>query len=514
MSPQIGSVARKYHHDTKHSYRSVRSGSDGMDFSNEPMPYKIYRDLEPTPLPPEPPRSMGNAIACISGEASAKSQPLSLEILARLFFLTAGITKQIEAGGGSYYFRAAACTGALYHIELYLICGDVSATQGQGLSAGVYHLAVDDYSARALRRGDYRGAVAQALGRNERAQATFLFTSTYWRNAWKYGARTYRHCFWDGGTMLANLLATAAAFGIPARVNTGFADGPINQLLGLNTREEAALFVVELGAKRASRAKAQEIAPVHFETMPLSPRPKNFPEILKVHNASSLDSGEAVREWRSRADEFRASFEADEFYEGKAETILPLIEGEPSGDAIDNVILRRGSARRFARQPIGFEDLSLLLRATTRSLPADFLPKGKPALNDLYFIVNAVEGLPRGAYVFDRDQDALVLLKEGNFRKEAGYLGLEQSLAADASVNVYFLCELEQILTVFGDRGYRAAQLEAGVMGGRLYLGAYAQGLAASGLTFYDDEVISFFGPHAQGKEVMFLMLLGRRKSR
>ena len=35
--------------------------------------------------------------------------------------------------------------------------------------------------------------------------------STYWRNAWKYQARAYRHCFWDSGTMLANLLAVAAA---------------------------------------------------------------------------------------------------------------------------------------------------------------------------------------------------------------------------------------------------------------------------------------------------------------
>ena len=86
--------------------------------------------------------------------------------------------------------------------------------------------------------------------------------------------------------------------------------------------------------------------------------------------------------------------------------------------------------------------------------------------------------------------------------------------AADASVNVYFLCDLEKILGIFGDRGYRAAQLEAGTMGGRLYIGAYAQGMAASGLTFFDDEVVSFFGPRAKGKDVMFLVILGIRKSR
>ena len=56
---------------------------------------------------------------------------------------------------------------------------------------------------------------------------------------------------------------------------------------------------------------------------------------------------------------------------------------------------------------------------------------------------------------------------------------------------------------------YRAAQLEGGIIGGRLYLGAYAQGFGATGLTFFDDEVTEFFSPHASGKSVMFLVALG-----
>src|SRR5260370_40692423 len=49
-----------------------------------------------------------------------------------------------------------------------------------------------------------------------RAPATIVCTGTYWRNAWKYAARTYRHFGWDGGTLLANMLAVAAAPGVPA----------------------------------------------------------------------------------------------------------------------------------------------------------------------------------------------------------------------------------------------------------------------------------------------------------
>jgi len=54
------------------------------------------------------------------------------------------------------------------------------------------------------------------------------------------------------------------------------------------------------------------------------------------------------------------------------------------------------------------------------------------------------------------------------------------------------------------------ANLEAGLIGGRLYLAAYAQRFGATGLTFYDRDVVSFFSPHAAGKDALFVTALGR----
>ena len=115
-----------------------------------------------------------------------------------------------------------------------------------------------------------------------------------------------------------------------------------------------------------------------------------------------------------------------------------------------------------------------------------------------------------------RDRGELEQLAQGDFRVQAGHLDLGQPLAADASVNVYILADLKSVLDRYGNRGYRMAQVEASIMGGRLYLGAYAQRLGATGLTFFDDEVTEFFSPHAHGKSVMFLVALGRpmRRSR
>ena len=70
------------------------------------------------------------------------------------------------------------------------------------------------------------------------APATIICTGTYWRNAWKYQARTYRHFGFDNGTLLANMLAVSAASGLPAETVLEFVDAEVNRLLDLDTRRE------------------------------------------------------------------------------------------------------------------------------------------------------------------------------------------------------------------------------------------------------------------------------------
>jgi SagB-type dehydrogenase family enzyme len=189
--------------------------------------------------------------------------------------------------------------------------------------------------------------------------------------------------------------------------------------------------------------------------------------------------------------------------------LTPLDDSALPPLSLNHVIRRRGSSRAFTRQPITFAQLSTILQRSTQGIAADFLTPVRMTLTDLYLIVNAVEGIPAGTYVFHRNHHALELLREGNFRREAGYLGLGQELPADASIDIFCLATLPSILERFGNRGYRAAQLEAAIIGGKCYLAAYGQGLGASGLTFFDDDVTEFFSPHAAGKSVMFLTAIG-----
>src|SRR4029453_13088688 len=94
---------------------------------------------------------------------------------------------------------------------------------------------------------------------------------------------------------------------------------------------------------------------------------------------------------------------------------------DPPQRSIDDVILHRGSSRRFAHTPIGFGQLSSALDAATRGVPADFLTTPAASLADCYLIANAVDGLPPGTSVFDRERSALEQLKTGDFPRQAGF---------------------------------------------------------------------------------------------
>lgn len=492
-------VAREYHDRTAHSYASLRQSGHYLDWEIKPFLFKVYPDLPLTPLPrefPPPAKDTLEALSAFEGKDGA----LTLETLASLLFFTAGLTKKkTYPGGEEIHFRAAPSTGALYQTEVYVVAGDLP-----GLAAGVYHFSPGDFCLRQLRQGDFRSELAAAALNDgiSACGATLVLTAIYWRNTWKYQARAYRHLFWDSGTMLANLLAAAAAFGIPARLVTFFPDERVNRLLGLDPDREVSLELVPLGRGAAPSVGEVTVEPINPRVVPLSSREVDYPLVRQMHTASSLTEPEEIQHIRPTTPPKTSRIPPE---------LIALPQPFPtSGRPLGETIIRRGSTRQYSGEPISAETFSTLLFHATRGIPADFLLAPGRRFVDLYLIVNAVEGVSSGAYCYWPDAHGLELLKEGDFRREAGYLCLEQTLGSGASVVIFFLADLGPILERFGNRGYRLANLEAGIIGGKCYLAAYAQGFGASGLTFYDGDVVKFFSPPAEGKDALFVTTLGR----
>ena len=525
VSNQNGPAARAFHDATKYSLVDAGRGDERImmgtppnvgpaigeqDPAIEPLPYKIYTTLDPLELPHEfPPFTLPalDALAA-TGEAPAPAVP-DRDTLARLCLLSNGILKRGSHGTGrAIEYRAAGGTGARYHLELYLVCGDLP-----GLDAGVYHYGAHDHTFRRLREGDYRATLVEATGAEPsivRARAIFVASSTFWRNAWRYQGRAYRHVYWDLGTTLSNLLAVAVASQLQARVVMGFAEAQVNGLLGVDGERESAVCLVAAGIDGPVDARPPAVAPLDLPARPISAREIVFPAITAMHAASSLASGTEAAGWRGRP--LRRSLP----HPGPG--LIPL---RPFGPAeipdmpIDAVIRRRRSTRHYDRDvPVPYEAFSTLLDRSSRGFAMDCLDPAAGPLNDQYLIVNNVAGLDQGTFVFHPRHQGLEPLAAGNMRERAARLACGQAYAADAHVNVYYLVDLEPILDHYGDRGYRIAQLEAALFAGKLHLAAHALGLGAVGSTSVDDEVIRHFSPHAAGKSYMFIIVFGKRRKR
>src|SRR5881409_2375254 len=291
-------AAWAYHEATKHSYVSIRANPHFLDWANQPLPFKSYPTLERLRLPGEVRPSGIAALSAIAKSVPAETVAVpDLGVVAQLLYLSAGITRQRKYPGGEIYFRAAACTGALYEVEVYLVCGDLA-----NLEAGLYHFAPAEFGLRTLRVGDSRAVLAEATAADPaiaHAPAVIACTCIYWRNAWKYQARTYRHFGWDNGTVLANLLAVATALGLPAKVVCGFVDATVNRLLDVDAQREGAFSLMAVGYEPAPPPRAPaEVVPLGLETVPLSRNEIDYPLMREIHDASSLHSPAEVAAWR------------------------------------------------------------------------------------------------------------------------------------------------------------------------------------------------------------------------
>ena len=493
-------AAWHYHNGTKHPNGMLLDRFHIYHPSQRPTPYKIYKNAPQISLPIEK-NSIGvSTLDAISTNPDIKDNAVpDLRTLSRVLYFSAGITKKIKFQGlGEVDFRAASCTGALYHIEIYVVCSDIA-----GLDAGVYHFDPKDMKLDVIRRGDYRRNISESTANEsftKHAPVMLVFTDVFARNSVKYQSREYRHAFWDCGTILANTLAINTAHKIPSKIITGFVDSQIGQLLWLDMTQEVPLVILPLGITNQDMSPSRpDLTDLNLEAIS-SEYEIEYPEINSMHDSSCLLNDSEVTSWRHEISREQKSYSQLNQLEKKINV----------HESIEQTIIKRGSTRKFSLEAITFGQLSTILSCTASGIDADFV--NHETLSDLYIIANAVEGLNSGSYYYARERNSLELLRKGNFRHISGNLGLDQDLARDASVTIFFMTDLKKILGQFGNRGYRAAQLDSAVAGGKAYLASYALGLGATGLTFYDDVVTSFFSPHAADKETMFLIAIGKKE--
>jgi len=448
MAP--GDTARIYHELTSYGpWRGwptpvddprVLQDFEPNDLKTFPAPCKAYPEgLPRVELPHSWPPGGGSATAVLSGQHQPAPARLDLGRLARLLHLSAGVVRVAERDDGRrYLFRAAGSAGGRFPLELY-----VAARGVEGLADGVHWFDPPNH------------ALVQVGPAPEGAATTLVLTGIPWRTGWRYSERGFRHIYWDAGTMLAQTVAVADDAGLAPRLRTVFPDADVTRLVGADAVHEFPLAIVTFGDGDPLIRPAGDAAWGEIDRRP----PLEFPLVTQTQHAGDAECLGAPRPAGA-----------------------PLTGELPASAGLDEVILLRGSTRTM--DPSRSVSRDLLEWSLGASLRGSQVPH--------FVAVHAVEGLEPALY---RWPALAAPLRPGDLREELFRVCLDQELGRDCSFVVIAAGDLGQL----DDRGYREAQLDAGLVEGRLHLAAYALGIGASGMTFADSEIAGLLGEPLAG---------------
>ncbi|HEY7281182.1 MAG TPA: hypothetical protein VID47_06255 [Actinomycetota bacterium] len=404
------------------------------DIDRFPWFYKRYGERLPTiALPRDLPSTTAPALTVMAGTAAIRPAELDLAQLSRLLHLSAGVVRTTVRPYTTWLFRAAGSAGSRSPFELYVAVPDGN----EHLPGGVHWYHPQDHALVRVAPPPRSGA------------PTVVVTGVPWRTGWRYRERGYRHIWWDTGTMLSQLLASADSAGLSSRLFTRFPDAAVGELVGSDGVHEWPLAVIALGdgppaIEAAGGAAAGEV----------DWAPRELPLVTAAQRAGDMD-------------------DLGPPWEPGRPVDVPLTGGPP----VEEVILTRGSQRRM--DPTRGVSGELLRTSMDVAMRGIDIPH--------FVVVHAVDGFEAGVY---RWPDLSAPVRRGKLREEMFRVALDQDLARDAAFVVIGAADVRSL----GDRGYREAQLASGIVEGRLHLAAYALGASATGMTFLDSEIPALLG--------------------
>ena len=480
---------REYHELTKHSVASLRQAPHGLDWSNMPDPFRHYEGVPVLDLPADPPAPETPALELRGSVYGARVVDDGPTFLSQLLFYSAAIsaTKRVPSTGYRYALRVNPSSGNLHPTEFHFVTQSL-----KGWPDGLYHY-----------RPSAHMAEQRALGQLEwkwketGTPVVFVLTSIAWREAWKYGRRAYRYCLHDIGHAWQALSLAARASGCDSMAFAHFPDDDIAQSFRVHS-DEWPMLVVALSGRGVPVREAHTGEPVWYggEANRLSPAEVAYTPIDEFHRATKVSSVG-----------FRSIETAEPASSGSGELKLPppASTRRPFGD----VARMRRSALDFTGglRSMSLEQLSALLAWAVEPLAADF---ASARFIQLYLYAHRIDGLQPGVYKLWEPSMELELVRSGDQRVAAAGLSLGQDLAGNACVAFSMIADIQRAVRAHGDRGYRYVHFEAGAIGHRLYVGAEALGLAATGIgAFYDDLVHEYLNLTSEQRQVVYHFAVG-----
>ncbi|QBD82857.1 SagB/ThcOx family dehydrogenase [Ktedonosporobacter rubrisoli] len=394
------------------------------------------------------------------------------------------------------YGRGTASGGGLYPAEIYWVCG----ARGP-LHPGLYHYDPAHHALVRVMSGNMTRGIQAAVFHHPAALATdqfLLLTLRLWKNTFKYKSFGYHLATQDLGVLLGSFHFMSSYFQTNIQPLLWFQDEAVNRLLGIDTLVESVFAVLPLTLASsfspersthwgmAPESDAEQDKPLLIrQRLQSSQHVTRFPIIEEVHRATLVNNA-------PRPDPINDGI-CEEI--GQADPVIPLPPPpfiHLQGSIRDAFRGRRSSFGRFSRQkPLSRLDLAalLFLGATTGCARTDLKhADGNPHFTRLAVFVNNVENIQPGAYIYDSTRHGLCPIRQGNFAPflQEHYMLSNYNLA-ETAVLITVLGNPKRMLEAYGGRGYRALNIEAGMIAQTIYLVAASLSLGCGAALGFDN---------------------------
>ena len=403
-----------YHQNTKHSYNSIRTNPNRVNWNNPPNKFKFYsKDYKRVDLNSQ--NENYNFLYLISGISAKKTYP------------------DVE-----YYLRINPSAGALYPNELYFQVRNIS-----GFENGIYHLEVGSSNAVLLQKLEINDGIEELLNLSYSVDGfIFFISSIYFRSSWKYKNRAFRYCLLDAGHLIGAIEASSYLFDKDFEVIYDFSKEKLNKFFSFDEKEFFTSIVIA-GKKQQNKKVSFSLSLPTLDGASYIEENISFFEKNKLVEMAYQDSLNIVDK---KAQENRAIFDFQK-------------------QRFQDTIFKRRSIREFSNQSISKIQFESILNVVNQAIKSDCDEQV-----DIYYTINRVEGMILGLYKNGQ------LLRTGDFSSTAGYLCLEQDLGKSSAVTFFLTSkgknyqELYQKAGIIGHRLYLASNyLDIGCSG----IGAY-----------------------------------------
>ncbi|MDZ7969902.1 MAG: nitroreductase family protein [Nostoc sp. DedSLP03] len=366
--------------------------------------------------------------------------------------LTSAITLEKVYKDGPLKLRVNPSAGALYPTEVYVQVRGV-----EGIVNGIYHLEVENNCLTLIYELIDDGLENYIIPGKCINGFIFLISCVYYRSSWKYQNRSIRYCFLDSGHHLGAVAASAFLYNRDIQLVFDFDKLTLNSDLGFENKEFITACAVsgELQDKKIRRLRLK---------VPFVSGTDYFESNQFIEDAYQATTLEKSRQQKLEYPQF--DFDRDKFYQA---------------------VWHRRSIRRFRKEAISQEDYLYVVQQLQQSIPTENYEE-----IEIYSVVHRVEGMTPGLY------RGTHLVKTGNFSENTGYLCINQAIARDSAVTLFFVSDY---------LNYQTAMQIAGFLGQRLYLTSNYLGIQCSGIgAYYDDETQELLETN---KDVLYGMVIG-----